>query len=190
MVMVIFVVDAAELQHAQEALQFIKAELSTSLEKLPRASDDMRNLKAALASFDKEIESTASSIKIELKLSDTELFVKADKIQIELVILSLLRNIVGTMRDSPPLLTIQTEAADNHLTLVSVADNGNRFEENNIEKSLKTYLPTQADSIDMGLWICRNIIESHKGKLTAKALPGNGVCFTITLPLLQATNHG
>ncbi len=70
---------------------------------------------------------------------------------------------------------------------VSVADNGPGFpagrEEAVFQKFTRGERESSTPGVGLGLAICRAIIESHQGKITASTPPGGGAVFTFTLPL-------
>ena len=148
-------------------------------------------IQAAVTSFYKEF--SESTVKIELKLINAKLYFKADKIQVELALLNLLRNGIEAMkhiqRNGLISLIIQTQILRNDWVTVSVSDTGCGFIENDIEKLFESYFTTKPDGIGMGLWICRSVIEAHGGQLTARVVPTGGACFSFTLPLIEVVNH-
>ena len=72
---------------------------------------------------------------------------------------------------------------------VSIADNGPGLpvgrEEAVFQKFTRGERESSTPGVGLGLSICRAIIESHQGRITASSRPGGGATFTFTLPLGQ-----
>ncbi len=111
--------------------------------------------------------------------------VKFDAVLIERVLVNLLEN---ESKYTPPgsTVTLSAEAVDDQLK-VSVSDNGPGLpvgrEEAVFQKFTRGERESATPGVGLGLAICRAIIESHQGKITAAQRPGGGAVFTFTLPL-------
>jgi two-component system sensor histidine kinase KdpD len=111
--------------------------------------------------------------------------VKFDAVLIERVLANLLEN---ESKYTPPgsTVTLSAEAVDDQLK-VSVSDNGPGLpvgrEEAVFQKFTRGERESATPGVGLGLAICRAIIESHQGKITAAQRPGGGAVFTFTLPL-------
>ena len=118
------------------------------------------------------------------------LFVEIDKIQIQQVILNLLRNAMEAMKDAnipAPKITIGTQAKGKGRIIVSIIDNGPGFSEQTAAHLFELYYTTKSKGMGLGLAICRSIIEAHSGQLSAFALPQGGSCFQFDLPIKNRT---
>jgi len=148
-------------------------------------------IQTTITSFYTEL--AASEVKINLKLNNTPLYSVADLVQIELVLLNFLRNGFEAMKKIPKgderLLTIHTQIIETSFIKVSVVDTGHGFEKNKVDEMFDPYFTTKQDSLGMGLWVCRSIIEAHGGQLTAESTAAGGACFAFTLPFKQVAEH-
>jgi two-component system sensor histidine kinase KdpD len=111
--------------------------------------------------------------------------VKFDAVLIERVLVNLLENVAKyTPRGST--VTLSAQVIGGSLS-VSVADNGPGLpagrEEAVFQKFTRGERESSTPGVGLGLAICRAIIESHRGKITASQRPGGGAIFTFTLPL-------
>ncbi len=111
--------------------------------------------------------------------------VKFDAVAIERVLVNLLENV---SKYTPPgsTVTVSAQVIDDQLS-VSVADNGPGLpigrEEAVFQKFTRGERESSTPGVGLGLSICRAIVESHHGKITASSRPGGGATFTFTLPL-------
>ncbi|MDO9048404.1 MAG: PAS domain S-box protein [Methylobacter sp.] len=108
-----------------------------------------------------------------------------DHIQIEQVIINLIRNSVEALQNLPPErqrhLTIHSHLIPNNVIRVRVKDNGPGLDEDQQQKILTPFYTTKADG--MGLSISRSLIEAHEGTLHFNSKPGKGTTFYFTLPM-------
>jgi two-component system, OmpR family, sensor histidine kinase KdpD len=111
--------------------------------------------------------------------------VKFDAVLIERVLVNLLENV---SKYTPPgsTVTLSAQVAGDRLN-VSVADDGPGLpigrEEAVFQKFTRGERESSTPGVGLGLAICRAIVESHQGKITASQRPGGGAIFTFTLPL-------
>jgi two-component system sensor histidine kinase KdpD len=111
--------------------------------------------------------------------------VKFDAVLIERVLVNLLEN---ASKYTPPgsTVTLSAEAIADRLC-VTVADDGPGLpagrEEAVFQKFTRGERESATPGVGLGLAICRAIVESHQGKITAAQRPGGGATFTFTLPL-------
>lgn len=118
--------------------------------------------------------------KVNLRLEDTSA-VLADKVQIQQVLLNLLRNGLEAMDDvSKPILTVSTRAVGD-LVEISVADAGPGISPEMMERLFQPFVTTKNQGMGVGLAICRTIVEAHGGRLSADSGPGGGAVFKFTL---------
>jgi len=112
--------------------------------------------------------------------------VKADRVQLQQVLLNLTMNALDAMKpvtDRPHVLRIQTKYHEERAVLVAVADSGVGLNSPRVDKLFETFYTTKPDGLGMGLSICRSIIEGHGGRLWAEPNNGSGATFQFTLPV-------
>ncbi|HEY2463343.1 MAG TPA: two-component system sensor histidine kinase KdpD [Steroidobacteraceae bacterium] len=111
--------------------------------------------------------------------------IKFDAVLIERVLVNLLENVA---KYTPPgsTVTLSAQVIGDHLS-VSVADNGPGLppgrEEAVFQKFMRGERESATPGVGLGLAICRAIVESHQGQISAAPHPGGGAVFTFTLPL-------
>lgn len=109
--------------------------------------------------------------------------VLADPIQVQQVMVNLIRNALEAMREAPrQRLLIGSRRADGGLVEAYVADSGAGVHPEVAEKLFEPFVSGKADGMGIGLSVSRNIIESHGGRIWAETGPEGGAVFRFTLP--------
>jgi signal transduction histidine kinase len=111
--------------------------------------------------------------------------VNGDRIQLQQVVLNLLRNASDAMvdvADRPRQLLIRTVREDDDLVRVSVRDAGVGVDPENMNKLLGAFYTTKDDGMGIGLSVSRSIIERHHGRLWAEPNDGPGATFSFSIP--------
>jgi two-component system sensor kinase FixL len=109
-------------------------------------------------------------------------FVLADKIQIQQVLLNLMRNAIDAMQDSPRReLVVSSAAVGNDMVAISVADTGCGIAPQIASQLFQPFTTTKRQGMGVGLSISRTIVEAHGGKIWASPNPGGGTVFRFTL---------
>ncbi len=125
-------------------------------------------------------------IPIHLELAEQIPHLPVDTIQIEQVILNLLRNAIEAMQEVKtvkPRLIVRTLMPSGDIMHVDVIDNGPGFTAEVAQCLLTPYFTTKPKGMGMGLAICRTIVEAHGGHLSARLNPEGGAWFQFTLPV-------
>lgn len=122
-------------------------------------------------------------VRIDLALSSSVPKVYADSIQIEQVILNLMRNGLDAMDGQPEAktLSIHTTALDDHGVDVTVADTGTGLCLEVADRIFDPFFSTKPSGLGLGLSISRSIIEAHGGRLWAEPNPAGGSRFHFRL---------
>ena len=111
--------------------------------------------------------------------------VTGDRVQLQQVVLNLIRNASDAMRrvdDRPRQLLIRTNQDAEGGVRLSVEDTGEGFEPENINQLFNAFYTTKSDGMGIGLSVSRSIIEKHNGSLWATANDGPGATFSISIP--------
>jgi PAS domain S-box-containing protein len=128
-----------------------------------------------------------NSVAIQLELAEDLPILTGDRIQLQQVILNLVRNASDAMadvQDRPRQLWIQTrlERSSNHV-LLSVRDTGAGLSAKNPESLFNAFHTTKSGGMGIGLFVSRSIIERHDGRLWAEPNPdGPGATFSFSIP--------
>ena len=125
----------------------------------------------------------------ELQLSEEGLMVKVDVLQIEQVLVNLIRNAfdaVSKIEVSKRSICIRSSLDSDGFARVFVIDSGEGVAKENISRIFDTYFTTKQDGLGMGLSICRSIIEAHDGVLWYREGTEEGAQFCFLLPAVQS----
>ena len=107
--------------------------------------------------------------------------VRADRVQLQQVLMNLMVNGIEAMGKAGGELHIRTAAAKGEL-VVSVSDTGGGLPAGKLEQIFSAFFTTKPAGTGMGLAISRTIVESHEGRLWAESNSGPGATFHFTLP--------
>jgi PAS domain S-box-containing protein len=124
------------------------------------------------------------SIGVRMELAADLPQVRADRVQLQQVLMNLMINGIDAMKnvDGTRQLTLSSELTDEGLLLVSVQDTGMGLPANQADQMFTAFFTTKDYGTGMGLSISRSIIESHGGRLWASTNSERGASFQFTLP--------
>jgi signal transduction histidine kinase len=117
--------------------------------------------------------------------------IKADRVQLQQVVLNLMMNGMDAVAETtgrPRELLLSAREQDEEL-LVRVEDSGIGLDAETAERIFHPFFTTKPHGIGMGLSISRSIIESHEGHLWAVPRPSGGAIFQFTLPIQAREPH-
>ncbi|MGD8569004.1 MAG: ATP-binding protein, partial [Gammaproteobacteria bacterium] len=126
-------------------------------------------------------------IKLSLQRDENLPIVSADGIQIEQVILNLVRNAVEAMHEAESQdrdLTIHTGSNSDGDVLVVISDTGPGMDKETLASIFEPFVTTKLEGMGIGLSLSRSIIERHDGRLWAESTPGQGTIFSFSLPVI------
>jgi len=109
--------------------------------------------------------------------------VSVDKIQIQQVLVNLMRNAMEAMQESEVRqLTLRT-SADGDQVVVAIADTGTGMSDEIARRLFEPFVTTKERGMGFGLSISRSIVEEHGGRIWAEPNPGGGTIFRFRLPV-------
>jgi len=161
---------------------FTKNELTTESVDLNEATREVIALSLS------ELQGNQVSLRAEL-VSDLP-HVTGDRIQLQQVILNLLRNASDAMSgvdDRPRQLLIRTEREGGDRVRVTVRDAGVGIEPQAMDKLFDAFYTTKSGGMGIGLSVSRSIIERHHGRLWAARNDGPGASFSFSIPRTSRT---
>ena len=126
-------------------------------------------------------------VKIQLDLDETIPVISLDRIQIQQVLVNLLRNAFEAMNDldvNQCRVTVHSSFEFGEIE-VSVIDRGKGIPQMDVKHSFDPYVTTKVDGLGMGLCISKSIIEWHNGRIFGKRNSGPGMTFGFSLPCVK-----
>jgi two-component system sensor kinase FixL len=123
-----------------------------------------------------------SGVKVLITMDPNLPEIPVDRVQIQQVLLNLIRNAMEAMQDSPRRELKVVVSARESDVLVEVSDTGPGIAPEIADKLFQPFVTTKTDGMGIGLSVCRTIIEAHAGRLSTEPNPGGGSIFRFTLP--------
>lgn len=187
--------DAPELDRDK-----IKGALSSATEQALRAGHIIRRLRdfVSKGESDRRIENLPQlleeagalamigakerGVRLRFNLDHHLPLVLADKVQIQQVLLNLMRNAIDAMETSPEReLTVLSQRVADHMVEVVVQDTGPGIAPQMMEQLFQPFVTTKPQGMGVGLSISRTIVEAHGGRIWAEPNPTGGTIFRFTL---------
>ncbi|MFI4868148.1 MAG: PAS domain S-box protein [Steroidobacterales bacterium] len=191
--------DTIDLADVREAVEQITVQALRAGEIIRRLRSLVRNRTTdrQLASVNEVIEelgtltradARASDVRIVLELEPKLPRMNVDRIQIQQVLLNLLRNSLDALEVTPPGLrevVIRTRLDPTGEILITVADTGPGVPEYLLPRLFMPFATSKAQGTGLGLAISRTIVEAHGGRLDYQGDGRPGATFTVKLPAAQ-----
>ena len=129
------------------------------------------------------IGSREHGIEVQIQLDPLADQVLVDRIQIQQVLVNLIRNAIDAMVASPVrCLTIRTELERSGYVCVIIEDSGSGICEDAEKQLFQPFVTSKKSGMGIGLSICRTIVEAHGGRIWFEPAPDAGTIFYFTLP--------
>ena len=117
--------------------------------------------------------------------------VLADRVQIQQVLVNLLRNGLDAMADSTRReLTVSSRRTEDGMLEISVSDTGPGIGPDAAARLFEPFFTTKPSGLGVGLSISRGIVEAHGGEMHAENNAAGGAIFRFTLPLQSVSGAG
>jgi two-component system sensor kinase FixL len=187
-------------QSTDERSEMIRQAMDSAAEQAMRAGQIIRRLRNFVARGESErrVESVSKlveeasalalvgikdqGIQVRFQLSRSNDLALVDKVQIQQVLLNLIRNAIEAMQDSSRRdLLISTAPAEDGMLMISVADTGPGIAPEVCSQLFQPFVTTKRHGMGVGLSISRTIIEAHGGRIWIEPNPGGGTIFRFTV---------
>jgi two-component system, LuxR family, sensor kinase FixL len=192
-----------------EASQLVREAMDKAAEQALRAGQIIRRLRDFVArgeserrveSITKLVEEASAlalvgakerGVRVRYNLDSSLDLVLADKVQVQQVMLNLVRNAIEAMDQSERRdLTISTRPSPGGMVAISVADTGSGIAPDIAGQLFQPFITTKAQGMGVGLSISRTIIEAHGGQISVEPNPGGGTVFRFTLRAVTEEDLG
>jgi C4-dicarboxylate-specific signal transduction histidine kinase len=132
-----------------------------------------------------------SRVILRAELDDDPLFVTGDRVQLQQVILNLVRNASDAMSsvdDRPRELLVRTERDERDHVRLTVQDVGTGLDPTGVDRLFDAFYTTKNAGMGIGLSVSRSIVERHSGRLWAASNEGPGATFAFSIPSTAAAD--
>ncbi len=125
-----------------------------------------------------------SGVQVTMRLSNNLPLVNADRVEIQQVLINLMRNAAEAMQTSEVRnLSVSTDSDGADYVAVAITDTGPGLSPEVTQRLFQPFVSTKSEGMGMGLNICRTIIEAHGGRIWADAGENGGAVFRFRLPI-------
>jgi two-component system sensor kinase FixL len=131
-----------------------------------------------------------SGVRVTLDLDRSLPPILADGVQIQQVVLNLVRNAVEAMEECDRRELLIATNTLSEMVEVTVADTGPGIAPELAEGLFQPFVTTKRTGMGLGLSICREIVEAHHGRLASAPRPEGGTLFRVTLPTIRSETEG
>jgi two-component system sensor kinase FixL len=174
--------------------------LDKVVEQASRAGEIIRHLRSFVATGETEqraeflstvveeaaalamIGSRQQNIRLSLRFDPEARTAMINRIQIQQVVVNLVRNAVEAMAESERReLSVSTKALGDGAIEIEIADSGPGLAPEVAAQLFKPFVPTKSHGMGVGLSICHSIVEAHRGRIWAEPNPAGGTIFRFTV---------
>ena len=115
----------------------------------------------------------------------------ADRVQIQQVLINLMRNAMEAMRDSDVRdLVVRTASNGDGMVVVEISDTGPGIPDEVAEQLFRPFVTSKPGGMGIGLSISKRIVEAHGGAISAGRNKNGGATFRLTFPAVGDEQHG
>lgn len=190
-------------EHGDEALCLARSALEEAGKEALRAGQIVHRLRKFISRGDVErvptspldvgqqacalgfIEGKSKGINCEVAIDPDADQVLVDQIQIQQVVINLVRNAIEAIGNTPGSVIVSAGAHDGNMTRFTVADDGPGIAPEVQQKLFEPFNTSKSEGMGLGLSICRAIVEAHGGRLWFEAVKDGGTAFHFTVPNLS-----
>jgi two-component system sensor kinase FixL len=188
-----------------EALAMVREALDEAAEQAVRAGQIVRRLRDFMSNGEMErqveslqrlineanalalVGSREHGIDVQQSLDPSADLVFVDRIQVQQVLVNLIRNAIDAMMETKVRsLTVSTARQDDGLVRVTIADTGSGMSDAVAPQLFQPFVTSKENGMGIGLSICRTIVEAHGGRIWFEAGKSDGTAFHFTLPSGEA----
>ncbi|BDA85683.1 PAS domain-containing sensor histidine kinase [Aureimonas sp. SA4125] len=129
-------------------------------------------------------------VRVSYRFDEKAPLVMVDRIQIQQVLLNLIRNAIESMADTTRRDLVIATARQHDLVEISVSDTGSGIAPDMMARLFHPFVTTKSQGMGVGLSICRTIVESHGGRIWAEPGQAGGTVFRFTIRAIDDEELG
>jgi signal transduction histidine kinase len=189
-----------DIEAARQAAQHAVAQVDRAAEVVRRLRDFIRlgRNEMTLQSVSELIREAAAhcrydfasaNIELEMKIARTIPNVICDGLQIQQVLINLIRNAAESIADSGRpngRIAVEADVTENRRVVIAVRDNGPGFDPDVLDRALSPFTTTKVEGLGLGLALARSTAETHGGQLAVESTH-SGAIVSFTLPIANNT---
>lgn len=140
-----------------------------------------------------ELDSAKHGVEVDLHLSGVMPQVFIDPLQIQQVMVNLIRNAIEATLETPDgkkCISVHASTPEKDRIKVSIVDNGHGLLAESIDYLFQPFFTTKTHGLGMGLALSHRIIQAHGGELSAQANDDRGMTFSLVLPVSDVASYG
>ncbi|MEM5517594.1 ATP-binding protein [Henriciella sp. AS95] len=191
----------------EEAMKMIQEALNEAAKQSVRAGQIVRKLRdyVSRGEVDKRPTELVPLISDAIELVQTEMGegvcrisisiaedipdVLVDPIQIQQVVINIVRNAIEAMKDTDDCgIKLSASVVGEDMVMISIEDNGPGIDRDVADQLFKPQASTKSTGMGLGLSICKTIVEAHGGTIEAVSAAGGGTRFVFTLERAEGTH--
>lgn len=139
-----------------------------------------------------ELDSAKHGIEVDLHLSGVLPQLYIDAIQIQQVMVNLIRNAIEATVGSSDVdksVSVRVSKLANDQIKIAIIDNGHGLLAESVDHLFQPFFTTKSNGLGMGLSLSHRIVEAHGGELSAQLNDGCGMTFSLVLPVTDAVSY-
>jgi two-component system sensor kinase FixL len=198
--------DLLEHEPDADALAMVKEALDEAAQQAVRAGQIVRRLRDFMSAGETErrveslqrlineanalalVGSREHGIDVQLKLDSSADKVLVDRIQIQQVLVNLIRNAIDAMMDTQVrCLALRTARVSDDFVQVTIEDTGSGISEAIAPQLFQPFVTSKQSGMGIGLSICRTIVEAHGGRIWFEPGRNGGTAFHFSVPSGEAS---
>ena len=122
----------------------------------------------------------AKHIELDIILKDTSLPLEADINLVEQMLINLVTNAIDAVKEKPhPVISLIGTMNSSKKIIIKVSDNGNGMDKEVLDKIFIPFFTTKKTGSGIGLSLCKQIMQLHKGSIAVQSAIGEGTMFTL-----------
>ena len=139
-----------------------------------------------------ELDAAKHGVEVDLHLNGTMPQMYIDVIQIQQVIVNLIRNAIEAAVDAidaEKSVSVYVSKTEKDRIKIAIVDNGHGLLAESVDHLFQPFFTTKTNGLGMGLPLSQRIVQAHGGELSAQLNGDHGMTFSLVLPVAEAASN-